>query len=292
MIRKRFGARLLELFGVGVGTDEFYEELEDLLIEGDMGTDVTYSAIDELKAYSRDHRITSREDLAAGLKAVLRPYIRYGEPVFEQDALNVYLILGVNGTGKTTTIAKMADYYRTVRGLSGLVLVAGDTFRAAAVDQLRLHGERLGVRVVSQGAGADPAAVIYDGITSARSRGEQLLLADTAGRMHNRQDLVRELEKIDKVVRGRMEGGNYRKLLVIDATTGQNGLRQAEIFNEAVGVDGVILTKYDSTARGGMVVSISKALDLPFCYVGTGERYKDIAPFDPDLYLDGLLDVS
>ncbi|HUX12286.1 MAG TPA: signal recognition particle-docking protein FtsY, partial [Spirochaetia bacterium] len=187
-------------------------------------------------------------------------------------------------------------YHRRRRGVADVVLVAGDTFRAAAVDQLKLHGERLGVRVVSQGPGADPAAVIYDGITSARAHKEQLVLADTAGRMHNRTDLVNELAKIDKVIRGRIDeeagGGNYRKLLVVDATTGQNGLRQAEIFHEAVGVDGLILSKYDSTAKGGMVVSICRNLGLPFSYIGTGEKYSDIEPFDTGLFLDALLDMG
>jgi len=296
MNRKGFGARLKELFGIGVETERFYEQLEDLLIEGDMGPEVTLAAVDELRDYTRQHRIGSKEDLAVGMKELLARYIRSGEPPIDPKRLNIYLVLGVNGTGKTTSIAKLADYHRRRRGVADVVLVAGDTFRAAAVDQLKLHGERLGVRVVSQGPGADPAAVIYDGITSARAHKEQLVLADTAGRMHNRTDLVNELAKIDKVIRGRIDeeagGGNYRKLLVVDATTGQNGLRQAEIFHEAVGVDGLILSKYDSTAKGGMVVSICRNLGLPFSYIGTGEKYSDIEPFDTGLFLDALLDMG
>ncbi|WP_455381106.1 signal recognition particle-docking protein FtsY [Salinispira pacifica] len=296
MNRKRFGARLKELFGIGVETERFYEELEDLLIEGDLGPEATVAAVGELREFSRKHRIESRDDLAAGMKEVLSGYLKAGEPPIDLERLNVYLVLGVNGTGKTTTIAKLAEYHRKRRGVERVVLVAGDTFRAAAVEQLKLHGERLGVRVVSQSQGADPAAVMYDGITSARSHNEQLVLADTAGRMHNRSDLVNELAKIDKVIRGRIDnhagGGNYRKLLVVDATTGQNGLRQAEIFHEAVGVDGVILTKYDSTAKGGMVVSICRNLGLPFSYVGTGEKYTDIEPFESNSFLDSLLDIE
>jgi fused signal recognition particle receptor len=296
MNRKGFGARIAELFGIGLDREKFYEELEDLLIEGDLGPEATLAAVEELREYSRRNRIASKEQLVEGMKAVLSNYLKAGEPALEPDRLNVYLVLGVNGTGKTTTIAKLADYHRRHRSMDRIVLVAGDTFRAAAVDQLKLHGQRLGVRVVSQSQGADPAAVMYDGITSARSQGEKLVLADTAGRMHNRADLVNELAKIDKVIRGRIEehpdGGNYRKLLVVDATTGQNGLRQAEIFHEAVGVDGVILTKYDSTAKGGMVVSICRSLGLPFSYIGTGEKYSDIEPFDAGTFLDGLLDLG
>ena len=292
MTRKSFGARLKELFRIGVESEEFYEELEDLLIEGDMGPEVTQQAIAELRVFAREQRISSKDDLAEGMKEILGKHIRSGEPEFDPNRLNVFLVLGVNGTGKTTSVAKLADFYRRTKGATGIVLAAGDTFRAAAVDQLKLHGDRLGVRVVSQGAGADPAAVIYDGISSARARGDRLLLADTAGRMHNRTDLVNELQKIDKVVKSRIDDGNYRKLLVIDATTGQNGLRQAEIFHEAVGVDAVVLTKYDSSAKGGMVVSICKALGLPFAYTGTGEKYTDIAPFDSDAFLDGLLDID
>jgi fused signal recognition particle receptor len=169
------------------------------------------------------------------------------------------------------------------------VLAAADTFRAAAIDQLSIHGERLGLRVVKQAPGADPGAVIYDAIESAKHRGNPLILADTAGRMHNRANLVRELQKIDKIVRGRFQGGSYRKLLVIDATTGQNGLRQAELFHESVGLDGVILAKYDSASKGGIVVSICRKLGLPFYFMGTGEGYDDLEEFDPDRFIDLLL---
>jgi fused signal recognition particle receptor len=170
------------------------------------------------------------------------------------------------------------------------VLAAGDTFRAAAVEQLTTHGDRLGLRTVKQSTGADAGAVIYDALASAKSRNEQLVLADTAGRMHNRANLVAELEKIDKIIR--RHDAVYKRVLVLDATTGQNALRQAEIFHEAVGVDAVILAKYDSTAKGGILVPVSRSLHIPCAFLGRGEKYGDLEPFDPDRYLEELLGLS
>jgi fused signal recognition particle receptor len=195
----------------------------------------------------------------------------------------------VNGVGKTTIIAKMA--HRFIKsGAGNVVLAAGDTFRAAAIDQLEIHGERVGARVVKQDHGSDPGAVIYDAVSSAESRGERIIIADTAGRMHNRANLIKELAKIDRIASERLgENGIYKKILVIDATTGQNGMRQAETFHEAVGVDAVVLTKYDSSAKGGLVAAIGMKMGLPFAYLGRGEGMDDLVPFDPDTYLDELL---
>ena len=197
-------------------------------------------------------------------------------------------MLGVNGVGKTTTIAKMAQHFRTRRGVERILLVAGDTFRAAAIDQLKLLGERLGMPVVAQEQGADPGAVIFDGITSAAARGTELVIADTAGRLHNREALVKELAKIDKIVKARADGASYQKILVLDATTGQNSLAQAEVFHRAVGVDAIVLSKCDSTAKGGMVVPICRELGVPFAYIGLGEKLDDLEIFDPEQYLDSL----
>ena len=190
---------------------------------------------------------------------------------------------------KTTTIAKLSRFYRK-RGFEKTLFSAGDTFRAAAIDQLKIQGERTGNRVVAQSHGSDPGAVIFDSIASAKKHGEELILADTAGRMHNKSNLINELKKIDKIVNSNMgDNGQYRKILVLDATTGQNGLQQAEVFNEAVHVDCVVLTKYDATARGGLVVSISRKLDIPIAFVGHGEGLDDLSVFDPESYLDDLL---
>jgi fused signal recognition particle receptor len=173
-----------------------------------------------------------------------------------------------------------------------VLLAAADTFRAAAIDQLVLWGQRLEVPVIRQDPGADPGAVIFDAISSAQANGKDLLIADTAGRMHNKEHLVKELAKIDKIAAGRLEGRAYKKILIIDATTGQNALRQAEVFHEAVGVDSIILAKYDSTAKGGIAVAVSRELGIPFSFLGVGERPEDIEPFGAEAYLNRLLEVK
>jgi fused signal recognition particle receptor len=194
--------------------------------------------------------------------------------------------------GKTTTIAKMAQHFRAHRGVSRILLVAGDTFRAAASEQLKLLGERLGLPVIAQDHGADPGAVIFDGIGSARARGDELLIADTAGRLHNKEALVKELAKIDKIVTSRIGDGTYQKILVLDATTGQNSLAQAEVFHKAVGVDSIVLSKCDSTAKGGMAASVCRELGIPISFLGRGEHLDDLEVFDPDQYLDYLFGTS
>jgi fused signal recognition particle receptor len=292
MAGKGLGARLKELFTRAPDTEEFYEELEDLLIEADIGSAVTMAAVDELRAAARGERLSSREDVLSALSHILAGYLRAYRLELDPARLNVLLVLGVNGVGKTTTIAKIARYFEGETGTEGVVLAAGDTFRAAAIDQLSLHGERLGVRTVKQAPGADPGAVIYDALESARSREARLVLADTAGRMHSKQNLVNELAKIDKVIRNRAGDAAYRKLLVIDATTGQNALRQAEIFHEAVGIDAVILAKYDSTAKGGILVPLSKELEIPCAFLGRGETYDSLVPFDVEEYLSDLLGLE
>ena len=205
--------------------------------------------------------------------------------------INLFLFLGVNGVGKTTTIAKIGNILKNSYPAAGILLSAGDTFRAAAIDQLKFHGEKLGLRVVHQSHGSDPGAVIFDSIESAKSRGEKIILADTAGRMHNKANLVKELQKIDKIIKNKINTENYKKILIIDSTTGQNALSQAEIFNKAIGVDAVIMTKYDSDAKGGIAVPISGKLGIPLAFIGIGEKYTDIKKFDKRDYLKSLLDV-
>jgi fused signal recognition particle receptor len=290
---KSLTEKLRELFRGKTGSDEFFDDLEDALIEGDLGAAVSVKITGELREQARKEGARSREAILALLREKLKALVKFEALELDASRLNVFLVLGVNGAGKTTTLAKLAEYYRQARGGSpgekGIVLAAGDTFRAGAVEQLRLHGKRLGVRVVSQDPGADPGAVIFDAIESAAARGERLVLADTAGRLQNKANLVRELQKIDKIICGKINGGNYRKILVIDAVTGQNGFNQAKIFNEALGIDSVILSKFDGAARGGIVVSICQELGIPISFLGVGEKPGDLVPGGREAYIDGLL---
>ncbi len=290
MAKLKFAQRLKELLGLGAGSDEFFDDLADGLVEGDVGAVAATEITDALRKRCREKHIDGREAIRAELKAILGTYGKAVSLAPDPAKLNVFLVLGVNGVGKTTTVAKLADYYRRTSGISNLVLAAADTFRAAAIDQLRIHGERLSLRVVGQERGSDAGAVIYDAIEAVKARGPGLVIADTAGRMHTKANLVKELEKIDKVVAGRLgESGVYKKILVIDATTGQNGLRQVEAFHEAVGLDAVVLTKYDSTAKGGIAIAVPREFGIPVAFVGTGEGYGDIAPFVLDSFLDDFL---
>ncbi len=288
MRAKNLASRLRTLFSGGIQGETTFEDLEDLLIGSDVGVQAAMEVVDQLRN-DRELRKAKKEDLILRLKALLSGYVRESRIELERGKLNVFLVLGVNGVGKTTAIAKIANYFGKEIPSEGIVLCAGDTFRAGAIEQLAIHGERLGVRVVRQNQGSDAGAVVYDGIQSARSKNAELMLADTAGRMHNKSNLMRELQKIDRIVQNHLAGGKYHKLLVIDATTGQNGLRQAEVFHEAIGVDSLLLAKYDSAGKGGIAIAIAKSLGIPVSFVGTGERYEDIVPFRTSEYLSSLL---
>lgn len=286
-MRQSFGKKLASLFNRQTIDEEFFEELEDTLIEGDLGAQITFELVDDLRKAIKRRKL-SKEELLEEMKSQLTPYVNSVELSIEDSQTPViFLVLGVNGVGKTTSIAKMAHYYQS-RGVK-TVLGAADTFRAGAIDQLSLHAQRLGVRIVKQSPGSDPGAVIFDTIDSARSRGEQLILADTAGRMHTKENLLKELGKIDKIIRNKIPQQSYKKILVIDATTGQNGLRQAELFHESVGLDAIILTKYDSASKGGAIVQIGRTLGIPIAFIGTGEKYEDIGQFDSEQFLRTLV---
>ena len=286
----KFSAKIKQLFSSRKIDEAFFEELEDTLIEGDLGARLTDEIIETLRKEAKAKNLVDAVDLQKLMKELLSQYI-HSYDVELKEGLNVFMILGVNGVGKTTSIAKMAKWY-TKKG-EKVLLAAADTFRAAAVDQLDIHAERLGMRIVKQKMGSDPGAVVYDAVTSAIAQGDDLVLADTAGRMHNKENLMRELQKMDKIVKGRgVKEEDYKKVIVIDATTGQNGLSQALLFNQAVKLDGVILTKYDSAAKGGALVQIGKNLGLPIAFVGTGEGYDDIHPFDKEEYLDALIGLD
>jgi fused signal recognition particle receptor len=285
----KFSERIKALFRRNQLDDEAFEDLADLLIEGDIGASLAFELVDALKTSCRKEGVSNTEEAKKKLKELLRPYIKTANFELAPDRLNIALVLGVNGVGKTTSCAKLAAWVQKTRPEKPVILAAGDTFRAAAIEQLRIHGERLGVRVVAQQHGSDPGAVLWDAIDAARTGDARLVIADTAGRMHTRADLLKELEKLDRVVNQKAGNVNYRKLLVLDATTGQNAMRQAEIFHGAVKIDGVIMTKYDSTSKGGMIIAVSRQFGLPTLFLGTGEKYENFVPFDPDAYLDDFV---
>lgn len=281
-IGSKFGAKLASFFGAGTKLDEsFFENLEDMLIEGDFGAKNAMQISDIV----REKKPKTQEEFLSVVHECLQNKISSTELVPSSDELSVYLVLGVNGVGKTTSIAKMASFYKE-KG-SKVVLAAADTFRAAAIEQLENHAEKLSVRIVRQDSGSDPGAVIYDAISSAHAKGDNLILCDTAGRMHNKENLVRELQKIDKIVCNRVKPENYKKILVIDATTGQNAVSQANVFNEAVGIDALFIAKYDSQSKGGAVVQ----LGIPVAFVGTGEKYADIHVFNKEEFVSALAGV-
>ncbi len=288
---KKFKEKLKSLFTSRKIDEAFFEELEDTLIEGDLGARLTDEVIETLRKAAKEEKAKTVEDLQLLMKDILSPYVNCFDFVPKKGELTIFLVLGVNGVGKTTSIAKIAQYY-VDKGYK-VMLAAADTFRAAAVDQLDIHAQRLGIRIVKQKTGSDPGAVVYDAITSAQVQGEDLILVDTAGRMHNKENLMRELQKINKIISSRgVKEENYKKFIVIDSTTGQNGLSQTLLFNEAVSVDGVILSKYDSLAKGGALVQIGQQLGVPVAFVGTGESYKDIHKFDKDEFLDSLVGID
>ena len=286
-MKKSFGEKFKSLFSKKID-EEFFENLTDMLVEGDVGAKTAFLLADELEQICRKEKIDDQNQILLKLKELLLQHVKQIELKPDLSKINVWMMLGVNGVGKTTSVAKLANMFRN-QGLENIVMASADTFRAAAIEQLAMHGEKVGVRVVSHQHGSDPSAVVYDAAEALKSKGPVLVLADTAGRLHNKENLVRELQKIDRTCATKADEGCYKKIIVIDATTGQNALRQAEVFNEAVGVDAIIMTKYDSTAKGGVAVSIGKELGLPVAYVCTGEKYENIEPFDAEKYIDEFL---
>ncbi|MCL2276299.1 MAG: signal recognition particle-docking protein FtsY [Treponema sp.] len=286
----KFGERLKKFFlGKNAVNQDDIEELRDLLIEGDFGAAEAYKITDLLKERCKKNDNLSLPERLSGLLIEELSKAKKRDYSFIDEKLSVILLLGVNGVGKTTTAAKLAYMYKNTRDKK-VILAAADTFRAAAVDQLKIHGERLDTRVVAHKQGGDSAAVVYDALDAAVSGGFNFVIADTAGRMHTKSALVEELKKIDRVVEqktasiGEAFKIRYLKFLTLDATTGRNAFSQAEIFHSAVALDGVILTKYDSTAKGGVVFSLASQLALPVIYVCTGEKYTDIEVFNEEKF--------
>ncbi len=268
--------------------EDFFEELEEALILSDMGVDTSTEAVDTLRERVKANKIKDPEEVKACLREILVETLDVGDPALDlTDKPAVLLMIGVNGVGKTTTIGKLAHQLKQAG--NRVLLAAGDTFRAAAADQLAIWAERAQVEIVRHEEGSDPAAVVFDAMNAARARRVDVVLVDTAGRLHNKQNLMNELNKIRRVIDREGEKSSKEVLLVLDATTGQNGLIQAKQFGESAGITGIVLTKLDGTAKGGVVVAIAKEMGVPVKFVGLGEGIDDLQPFDPVAFVNALI---
>ena len=284
--KETLAKKLSMIFGKGELTDDFFDDLEAILIGSDMGVQTTEEIIDDVRAKCKKSHIKTQEEFTEILKQSILDILESGVKAEEEYPMAV-LVIGVNGVGKTTSIGKMANYYKEQK--KEVMLVAGDTFRAAATNQLVEWANRAKVKIVKQNEGADSASVVFDGLTSAKAKGFDVVLIDTAGRLHVKENLMEELKKIDRVVDKTWAEVNYKKYIVLDATTGQNAISQVKYFNEAVGIDGIILTKLDGTAKGGVVIPIINELHVPVVFIGVGEGIDDLRPFDAKEFVDAII---
>ena len=283
--KDNISSKLSALFAKGLG-DDFYDELEEILISADISVTTAEDIVEQIREEAKKEKLKDREYVIDLLKDVIEDTLLQAEqPKIEYPA--VIMLVGVNGVGKTTTIGKLANYF--VREKKSVTLAAADTFRAAAADQLTVWAERAKVRIVKHEEGSDPSAVVYDAIASAKAKKTDVVIVDTAGRLHVKANLMAELKKMDRVVGRDYPEAHFYKFLVLDATTGQNALSQARIFDEAVDLDGIVLTKLDGTAKGGFVVSLCGELQIPVVFVGTGEKLDDLQPFDAEEFTEGIL---
>lgn len=280
--KQAIGFRLKQLFKQGIFGEEFYDEMEAVLLSADVGAEAAVRIIDTLRFRMTDDRVADTKTAEAYLKEVLLDIL--GEERFGFEPPAVVLIVGVNGVGKTTTIGKLANIF--VRQGKSVIVAAADTFRAAASEQLEIWAKRAGVRIVKHSEGSDPAAVVFDALTSAKSKNTDVVLVDTAGRLHNKVNLMEELKKIDRVIEREFPGADRKNLIVLDATTGQNAVAQVEVFNEAIDLDGIVLTKLDGSAKGGVVLALSG--QIPVYFVGVGEKIDDLIEFDAKSFVEGI----
>lgn len=279
--------RLATFLGATEITQETWDDLETLLIQADVGIETTSAILDSLRRSVQDQGLTRSEELVEAFRAELRSRLDPAPALHWKDKPSVIMVAGVNGSGKTTTIAKLAQRFQS-EGKT-LLFGAADTFRAAAVDQLQVWGDRLQVDVIAGAPESDPGAVAFSAVQSGAARNVDFVIIDTAGRLHTRFNLMEELKKVQRVIGKALPGAPHAVWLVLDATTGQNALQQAKAFKEAVGVTGVILSKLDSSARGGMAFAIQRELGLPILFAGLGEQPEDLIPFDPDAFVQGIL---
>ena len=284
--KQTLGGAIKALFTRGKIGDEFYDELEEILISADISVTTAEETVEDLRAEVKKEKLKDEEYVVNLLKDILEDTLTRAEvPEIEYPA--VIVLIGVNGVGKTTTVGKLADYF--LRNKKSVTVAAADTFRAAAADQLTVWAERAGVRIVKHEEGSDPSAVVFDAISSAKAKGTDVLLVATAGRLHVKANLMEELKKISRVISREYPQAHVYKLLVLDATTGNNAINQARLFDEAVDLDGIVLTKLDSTAKGGFVISLCGELEIPVIFVGTGEKIGDLEKFNPEEFIDSIL---
>ena len=287
--REGFVGKLKKLvFGTTKIDDDLMDELEETLFEADVGVKTTEELLNNLKKKVEDEEIKDPNVIYESLRDQLRNKLaKYTEaPRFNDKGLTVFIIIGVNGVGKTTTIAKLANKYKNDG--KKVILAAGDTFRAAAIDQISIWGERVGVEVIRGQEGGDPGALVFDAIHAAKKREADLLIIDTAGRMHVKANLMAELNKVMKIVQKESEGGPHEIFLVLDATTGQNAVQQAKQFNEIIPITGLVVTKLDGTAKGGVLFAVEEELNAPVKFIGVGEKMDDLMPFEPEKFLEAL----
>ena len=283
--RDGISKKLNDLFAKNKLGDEFYDELEDILISADVSVKTTMEIVDEIRDTAIKEKCKDKDYVIELLKKELFVSLDYAEKIeFKSPA--IIMVVGVNGVGKTTTIGKLANKF--VKEKKSVTIAAGDTFRAAASDQLSVWADRAKVRIVKHDEGSDASAVVFDAISSVKAKNTDVLIIDTAGRLHVKSNLMEELKKMDRVVKREYPEANYYKLIALDATTGQNAYNQVEVFNEAIGIDGIILTKLDGTAKGGFIISLSYELEVPVCFVGTGEKIDDIEDFDANEFVEAI----
>ena len=286
----RIKIQLTSVFDSFTGAnDDFFEELEETLILADLGVETATEAIERLREVTKEQALRGAGELRAALGEILTEALAVGDAAMELHTKpSVILVIGVNGVGKTTTIGKLAAHYS--RAGEKVLLAAGDTFRAAAADQLAIWAERASADIVRHEAGSDPASVVFDALQAAKARGADVIIVDTAGRLHNKSNLMQELSKISRVIDRELPDASRETLLVLDATTGQNGLQQARGFGEGTGLTGIVLTKLDGTARGGIVFAIAKEMGVPVKFIGIGEKAEDLEPFAPEAFVRALLE--
>lgn len=289
--RQSFFGRISQMFGNTDITEDTWDDIEATLIQADLGIETTETVLEYLKEAVREEGVTRTHQLRQILReSLLQLLEKPRELNISGRELSIILIVGVNGSGKTTSIAKLAN--RLHRAGRKVILAAGDTFRAAAIEQLQTWGQRVGVPVIANKPGADPGAVVYDAIQAAKSRGYDVLIIDTAGRLHTNYNLMQELAKVKAVIAKAVPGAPHEVLLVLDGTTGQNALKQGQKFTEATEVSGLIITKLDGTAKGGMIFSVMNDINVPVQFIGLGESLDDLVYFDPGSFVDGLLTES